>query len=314
MLPSIEPKTSRVINPVITTHSNFKRIICICFASIFFISSCSDEPKEKTAESVKESSEKQVDSKKNQDSEIKIAEEKPITPIKEDPIETPDFASITDVKTKKNVFFEYMYGFVENVNKEVLERRVTIDSILEKSPESITETDRAFIDKMSELYLKDHDSTDTLASAKILQDYVRVIPPSLALAQAANESAWGTSRFATDANNFFGQWCFKKGCGLVPNQRTSGQVHEVRKFKTPEGSVRSYVRNLNTHYTYKELRNIRDELYEKDKLITGMELAEGLSGYSERGEEYVKELQSMIRVNKLVEFDRQFWESVKEEE
>jgi Bax protein len=90
-------------------------------------------------------------------------------------------------------------------------------------------------------------------------------------------------------------------------------VHEVRKFESPEGSVRSYIRNLNTHYTYDELREIRDNLYDKNKPVTGIDLAEGLKGYSERGEEYVKELQSMIRFNKLTKFDTEFWESVEEE-
>jgi Bax protein len=281
------------------THLNLKKIFCLCFVWIFLIVSCGEKPNEQTDESNKDP---------RQPPQSDQVGEKTAPPV-----ETPDFASFTDVKEKKKAFFDYIYYFVEKVNLEVLERRVAIDTILDKAPEDISEEDRAFIDEMSELYLKDHDSSDTLASAKILQDYIRVIPPSLALAQAANESAWGTSRFATDANNFFGQWCFKKGCGLVPSQRNSGQVHEVRKFNTPEGSVRSYVRNLNTHYTYDELREIRDKLYQKEKLVTGMDLAEGLTGYSERGEEYVHELQSMIRVNKLVEYDRQFWQSVEEE-
>ncbi len=230
------------------------------------------------------------------------------------PPEKPDFTSFTDVKDKKHAFFDYMYFYIAKVNLEVLDRRLKLEEILGKSPSNITEQDRAFVSEMSELYLRDHDSSDTLASAKILQEYIRVIPPSLALAQAANESAWGTSRFATEANNYFGQWCFNKGCGLVPTQRIDGKAHEVRKFDSPEDSVRSYIRNINTHYTYDELRDIREELYQENKLITGIDLAEGLKGYSERGEEYVAELQSMIRFNELTRFDKQFWESVVEEQ
>ncbi len=229
------------------------------------------------------------------------------------PPKKPDFTSFTDVKDKKQAFFDYMYFFIEKVNLEVLDRRFKIEEILNKKPSSITEQERAFISELSELYLKDHDSSNTIKTAKILQPYIRVIPPSLALAQAANESAWGTSRFATDANNYFGQWCFIRGCGLVPKQRSDDQVHEVRKFKSPEGSVRSYIRNLNTHFTYDDFRRIRDQLYQQGKLVTGLELAEGLTGYSERGEEYVKELKSLIRINNLTEFDRQFWESVTNE-
>ncbi|MEP1740093.1 MAG: glucosaminidase domain-containing protein [Kangiellaceae bacterium] len=283
--------------------------------SLFLLSGCGDKTSEETKEPAKEVKQQEVTLKSNEPAKQDTIASKNREPIsdKKMPPEAPDFTAFTDVKAKKQAFFDYMYYFIQKVNLEVLERRVTIDAILEKSADQLTKQDIAFVDEMSELYLKDHDSSDTLASAKILQEYIRVIPPSLALAQAANESAWGTSRFATDANNFFGQWCFKKGCGLIPSQRNSGQVHEVRKFESPEGSVRSYIRNLNTHYTYDELREIRDNLYDKNKPVTGIDLAEGLKGYSERGEEYVKELQSMIRFNKLTKFDTEFWESVEEE-
>jgi len=272
------------------TKINLRTILIVCFTSIFF-TSCSEPSKKEANVPITQPSEKAV------------PEEQPIISS----TKPPDFRSITDVKTKKKVFFEYIYSFVVKVNREILERRITIETILEKSPDDITADNTIFIDKMSDMYLKDHDSSDTLASAKLLQGYVRVIPPSLALAQAANESAWGTSRFATDANNYFGQWCFKAGCGLVPKQRNGGKVHEVRKFNSPEDSVRSYIRNLNTHRAYKKLRKIRDSIYREGKTVNGLQLAEGLEGYSERGEEYVDELQSMIKFNELVEFDKKFW-------
>jgi Bax protein len=291
------------------------KLVIFSIISLFLLSGCGDKTSEETKEPAKEVKQQEVTPKSNKPAKQDTTASKNREPIsdKKMPPEAPDFTAFTDVKAKKQAFFDYMYYFIEKVNLEVLERRVNIDAILEKSADQLTQQDIAFVDEMSELYLKDHDSSDTLASAKILQEYIRVIPPSLALAQAANESAWGTSRFATDANNFFGQWCFKKGCGLIPSQRNSGQVHEVRKFESPEGSVRSYIRNLNTHYTYDELREIRDNLYDKNKPVTGIDLAEGLKGYSERGEEYVKELQSMIRFNKLTKFDTEFWESVEEE-
>jgi Bax protein len=132
---------------------------------------------------------------------------------------------------------------------------------------------------------------------------VNAIPVSLALAQAANESAWGTSRFAREANNFYGQWCFQKGCGLVPARRDKNKTHEVAAFKSPKESVERYIHNLNSHNAYKTLRKIRNRLRTENKLITGIELAEGLLHYSERGKEYIKELQSMIKFNKLTRFD-----------
>jgi Bax protein len=126
---------------------------------------------------------------------------------------------------------------------------------------------------------------------------VDTVPLELVLSQAANESAWGTSRFARKANNLFGQWCFSKGCGLVPARRNAGSTHEVAAFKSPQLSVRSYLRNLNTGRVYKDLRNIRAAKRAEGKQATAYEIAAGLSKYSERGQAYVKEIRAMIKYN-----------------
>jgi Bax protein len=133
---------------------------------------------------------------------------------------------------------------------------------------------------------------------------VDAIPASLALAQSANESAWGTSRFAKDGSNFFGQWCYDAGCGLVPSKRNAGASHEVAVFDSPEESVASYLLNLNTNRAYTELRSIRASLRARNKEISGEALAAGLRKYSERGDAYVKELRSMIRYDDLGQYDR----------
>jgi Bax protein len=143
----------------------------------------------------------------------------------------------------------------------------------------------------------------SLQQIQQLKTKVNFIPAALILAQAANESAWGTSRFAREGNNFFGQWCFSKGCGIVPNSRNSGANHEVASFDSPLGSVKSYIRNLNSHPTYALLRTLRQQSIDDGQRVSGELLAQGLIGYSERGEEYVKEIQSMIRYNKLSRFD-----------
>jgi Bax protein len=133
-----------------------------------------------------------------------------------------------------------------------------------------------------------------------------VIPPSLVLAQAANESAWGTSRFARRGNNLFGQWCFSQGCGLVPRGRVEGASHEVASFSSPYRSVRSYIQNLNRHPTYQLLRDIRLKARNRDDIASGPSLAAGLLGYSERGEDYVEEIRNMIRHNNLDYYDDDF--------
>ncbi|MEY3016873.1 MAG: hypothetical protein RL336_8, partial [Pseudomonadota bacterium] len=137
----------------------------------------------------------------------------------------------------------------------------------------------------------------------VLWRRVDSVPPSLALAQAANESAYGTSRFAVEANNLYGQWCFRPGCGLVPNARLDEANHEVRKFATPVASVRSYMYNLNTNRAYAALRQVRSNLRHQNKTPTGLAMVETLMHYSSRGQDYVNELAAMIRHNKLSEFD-----------
>ncbi len=132
---------------------------------------------------------------------------------------------------------------------------------------------------------------------------VNVIPPSLALAQAANESGWGTSRFAREANNYFGQWCYETGCGLVPARRDKNKTHEVAAFESPKESVGRYINNLNSNRAYQSLRDIRSRLIANNEPVTGYALAAGLNRYSERGADYVSELRAMIDYNKLSQFD-----------
>ena len=123
------------------------------------------------------------------------------------------------------------------------------------------------------------------------------------LTQAAMESAWGTSRFAREGNNLFGQWCYQPGCGIVPKRRREGQVHEVASFDVVDAAVASYLRNINSHRAYADLRAARADLRAANQPVTGNAMANHLLRYSERGLDYVEEIQSMIRVNKLAVLD-----------
>ena len=108
---------------------------------------------------------------------------------------------------------------------------------------------------------------------------------------------WGNSRFARQANNYFGQWCFTKDCGLVPLRRSAGARHEVQYFASVDLSVRAYIHNLNTSASYKLLRNLRHSLRRQHKPLDAEFLAMGLKDYSERGMDYVRIIQGMIRSN-----------------
>jgi len=129
---------------------------------------------------------------------------------------------------------------------------------------------------------------------------VDIVPLEMALAQAANESAWGNSRFAREANNYFGQWCLQKGCGIVPLRRNVGAQHEVKRFDSPASSVRAYIKNMNTLQAYEQFRNIRQSMRHQGKALDAEVLVAGLRQYSERGDEYIKIIRSMIRKNRAL--------------
>ena len=206
----------------------------------------------------------------------------------------PDFASYKDVKTKKRKFFNYLKPMVEKVNAEIKQDRAFITQI-QRSP-----VEQANKERFNRL-LKKYRVKSNLSFAEKRQTLLRradVLPIELVLMQAANESAWGTSRFALEANNLFGQWCFRVGCGVVPEGRPEGKKYEVRKFNRPIESIRSYFHNLNTGYAYDDLRTLRVQLRANDKELDPYVIAEGLLPYSTRREEYVIEIQNMIRINK----------------
>lgn len=211
----------------------------------------------------------------------------------------PDFAQYENVREKKTAFFNYLKPEVEKQNAYLLSLRHYIQTLLRKvlADESLDEDERERLAWLVEEYRVDEEQTIKARILALLQK-VDALPVELVLAQAANESAWGTSRFAQKGYNFFGLWCFKKGCGFVPSQRNDDANHEVAKFDNLSRATYTYMRNLNRHEAYSDLRQIRGRLRANQIPITGIALAEGLMNYSERGAAYVEELQNMIRYNK----------------
>lgn len=138
---------------------------------------------------------------------------------------------------------------------------------------------------------------------RLLLRRLDIIPADLALAQAAMESAWGKSRFATQGNNYFGQWCFSRGCGIVPGERPAGASYEVETFDSVEESVQRYMLNLNSHPRYTQLRLLREAERKEQRPVDGQELAAGLHGYSAIGDTYIRTLRALIRANDFQRFD-----------
>lgn len=212
----------------------------------------------------------------------------------------PNFSEFSDVNAKKEAFFTFLLPFVYHSNQIILDER----SLVTKHFDATTELSNAEQKRFATILTKYRvTSEDPSIQQQQLLDRVNIIAPSLVLAQAANESAWGSSRFAKQGNNLFGQWCYTKGCGLVPGERNDDAKHEVQVFKTPYESVASYMRNLNSHPQYQDLRAIRNQALANQQVVSGLDLAQGLIGYSERREAYVEEIQAMIRYNKLAQLD-----------
>lgn len=211
----------------------------------------------------------------------------------------PDFSEISDIPERKDAFFEYFRPIIAHQNQALRHKRSQILTLQTRLHEghSLTRTQRQQLRQWAEEFSV--EAANPEAKIKELLLRVNIIPEALVLAQAAAESAWGTSRFAQEAYNYFGQWCFRAGCGLVPNRRAAGARHEVAKFASPIAAVEAYYQNLNTFHTYEGFRQKRQNLVEQDLPLTAHELAGELLGYSERGEDYIEELRVIIRVNEL---------------
>lgn len=233
----------------------------------------------------------------------------------------PDFSSYKSVRKKKQAFFSYLLPLIRQENQRIREVRAQLQAwrAQVEQGEALSAEQRRSLQQKVRRYkidLEQYAGVDLaqaqssaeqrtqltyLLDALLLR--IDIVPASLVMAQAANESAWGTSRFATKANNLFGQWCFVPGCGLVPESRDDEQAHEVAFFASPKDSVVSYIRNLNSHSAYETLRMIRASLRAQKLIVSGELLAEGLHSYSSRGIDYVEEIRALIRINNLAKYD-----------
>lgn len=212
----------------------------------------------------------------------------------------PDFADIYDVNERKREFFAYLLPAIEETNARIYEQRELLLSLADKylEGESLTRQEIKWLERLSDYYRVEEAELEGMLSALVSR--VDIVPATVVLIQAANESGWGTSRFAREGLNFFGQWCWTPGCGIVPGARPEGQVYEVRRFDSMEASVMAFVRNLNTHFAYEDLRVMRLEEREMDDTVSSATITAGLMSYSERGQDYIDELNQMIRINRPI--------------
>ncbi len=208
------------------------------------------------------------------------------------------------VVRKKQIFFRLLAPVILRANELIVMEREDLENLSAMNPESGSPEMKALLD-LGRKYKVTAEDDESLTAEQLaeLENRIDVIPPSLALAQGAEESGWGTSRFALLGNSLFGQWDFS-GKGIKPEQQRSELGdYGLAAFETPLEAVIAYTRNLNTHRAYARMRILRAEIRQKGNEPTGFELADTLDKYSERGQVYVDGLHAIMRVNKLAATD-----------
>ena len=205
-----------------------------------------------------------------------------------------EIKKIENTKKRKNLFIQIVLPLILEENNRIRIDRRKLFSILNKNINSNVE--KRWINKKFKQYGVVNKDLSTL---KIRMD---MVPVSLAIAQSAKETGWGTSRFALEGNALFGQWTWE-GEGIKPSGADTNSTHKVMKFKVLKASVRAYIRNLNTHRSYKSFRKERAEQRDNFEKFNSLELANHLDKYAETGKEYVKILKQIIKQNSLTDFD-----------
>lgn len=214
----------------------------------------------------------------------------------------PDFTAIDQPRERVELFIETLRPLVEQKNALLLTTR---ERLLEIKTELNTTKELGFVNRQQLDVLREDfavsksDYPSDKQAIEVLLLRVDIIPPAMVLAQAAIESGWGTSFFAQEGNNLFGEWCYKKGCGIIPRSRAASANHEVRKFDSIEDSLNAYYRNINTHTAYRSLRELRAKIRHDDATFKGKTLVAGLGKYSGRGDVYISEVRSLINSKNL---------------
>lgn len=206
-----------------------------------------------------------------------------------------DLKTLGDTKTKRELFIKIVLPLILYENEKIIDDRKRLFKILGKNFNSPGE--KVWLNRRFKEYkIEDKD----LAELKMRLD---IIPVSIAVAQAANETGWGTSRFALEGNALFGQWTWSKK-GISPKNKDPDQSHKILQFQILKASVRAYKNNLNTHNAYKEFREVRAKLRQSGTTITGLALIKYLKRYASIGEKYTEIIEGIMVQNSLTDFDK----------
>lgn len=212
-----------------------------------------------------------------------------------------DFNLLEAGPQRKRTFFLSLLPMVLMLNDEIMQERQELLQLFERYDRG-DKLSRLDLDRISHIvtgYKVDRDPLTDIKVRERLLSRIDILPPSLVLAQAASESAYGTSRFAKLGNNLFGERTFGGYAGLIPHARAEGETFKVRTFPTLLDSLRSYVKNLNTNPVYQGLRDRRAKLRAQGFTLRGGDLAEGLGGYAENSADYISSIRTIISNNRL---------------
>ena len=205
-----------------------------------------------------------------------------------------DLNEIQSVQLKKETFIKIVLPLIVAENEKILDDRFKLKNVISKK--STTDEEKQWL---RQKFLEYKVKKSNIEELKIRMD---IIPTSIALAQAAKESGWGTSRFALEGNAIFGQWTWN-GKGIEPLLKDKSKNHKILRFPILRASVKAYKNNLNTHRGYVKFREKRKNLRDKNKKIHGLELTKTLGNYAEAGSEYTKILAQIIVQNRLMDFE-----------
>jgi Bax protein len=205
-----------------------------------------------------------------------------------------DLNALKNIRLKKETFIKIVLPLIVAENEKILSERKKLKLVSGKK--FTTDQEKQWLrQKLLEYKVKKGNMVELMVRMDI-------IPTSIALAQAAKESGWGTSRFALEGNAIFGQWTWS-GNGIEPLDRESNENHKILKFPILRASVKAYQNNLNTHKSYSNFREKRSFMREKNNKISGLELTETLKNYAQTGSEYTKILIQIIKQNRLTDFE-----------
>lgn len=218
----------------------------------------------------------------------------------------PDFQRIDDIGERKEAFFEFLLPYVEEANAGIASQRRHLQRLSGRVGNApLDRRSRYWLEQLAEEHQVELGSGPEELQVAILELLLRVdrIPASLALAQAALESGWGTSRFAQKGNNLYGIWCYDPGCGIVPLHRPTGASYEVARYRSPAECFSAYINALNANPAYRPLWTLRQQARLNGDRPAGYQLAGGLRRYSQEGDRYISKVRSVIQGNDLAELD-----------